>query len=201
MPYEYRKLTPPEQQAVVEARKQRGYPLHSPPHPFRTSCTYLLTAAIFEHAPIMAMPERRTQLQGLLLTELQEAGAEVIGWVILPNHYHVLITVGSLETASGVLKHVHGVTSREWNIQDGQVGRRRVWYHFADRAMRNERQLGQALNYIHLNPVKHQHVDDPYAWEWSSLCMYMSDFGGDWVREQWRQCPPQADYGAGWDDD
>jgi putative transposase len=67
MPYEYRKLLPEEQRQAVDERKQRGFPLHQPPHPFRKEGIYLITAANFEHAPIMASPERRTEFQELLL--------------------------------------------------------------------------------------------------------------------------------------
>lgn len=169
MPYEYRKLSPKERQEIVEYRKQRGYPLHSPPHPFRESGSYLITAANFEHKPIMATPERRMQFQEILLNGFQEIRAEVIGWVILPNHYHILANVESLNLVSSLLKHVHGRTSHDWNVQDGLAGKRKVWLRFSDRKMRSVEQLNQALNYIHYNPVKHGMVENVYDWACSSF--------------------------------
>ncbi len=201
MPYEYRKLGPKEREAIVEMRRQRGFPLHAPPHPFREAGSYLITAANYEHHPIMGTPDRRTQFQELLLKCLREADAEIIGWVILPNHYHVLLNVERLNDVSSVIKHVHGVSSREWNAEDGQTRARKVWYHFADRGMRSEFQLQQSLNYIHRNPQKHGLVEDVYSWEWSSLFMYVDDYGRDWLRERWKTYPPAEEFGEGWDND
>ncbi len=200
MLYEYRKLTPEEQAAVVEARRQHGFPLHSPPHPFRESGTYLLTAANFEHTHIMSTPERRTGFQSRLLCSLQDVCAEIIGWVILPNHYHVLLTAERLEPISAVIKQVHGQTSRQWNAEDGLTGKRKVWYHFADRVIRNEQQPNQSLNYIHWNPLKHKLVQAVYEWPWSSLGMYEEEKGREWLRQQWKEFQPPLNFGDQWDD-
>lgn len=67
MPYEYRKLSLLERKEILEERKKRGYPLHSPPHPFRDEGTYLITAANYEHQHIMENPERRTNFEALWL--------------------------------------------------------------------------------------------------------------------------------------
>lgn len=177
MPYKYRKLSPEEREQIVEERKQRGFPLHQPPHPFREAGSYLITAANFEHATIMASPERRASIQEILLNGFREIQAEIIGWVILLNHYHILANVESLDLVSNLLKQIHGSTSHEWNRQDGLTGKRKVWYRFADRMMRNEIYLNQTLNYIHYNPVKHGLVRDVYDWPWSSLFWYASEKG------------------------
>ena len=77
VPYEYRRMTPAEREAVVRWRREHGWPLHAPPHPMRQAGTYILTAATFEHAPIMAGAERRTEFSGRLLSSLREIGALV----------------------------------------------------------------------------------------------------------------------------
>ena len=199
MPYEYRKLSPHEREKIVEERRQRGFPLHQPPHPFREAGCYLITAANFEHANIMDMPERRSEFQDMLLKGFQEMRAEIIGWVILLNYYHILINVESLDLVSNLLKQIHGSTSHEWNQQDGLTGKRKVWYRYADRMMRNEIHLNQTLNYIHYNPVKHGLVQDVYDWPWSSLFWYEDDKGRDWLRAQWEKYKPPVDFGKDWD--
>lgn len=199
MPYEYRKLTPQEREEIIKARKQRGYPLHSPPHPYRENGTYLITAANFEHVHIMNSPKRRFAFQELMLREFQGIHAEIVGWVILPNHYHILITVDSLSLVSNCLRLLHGRTSHDWNVEDGLKEKRKVWYRFADRLMRNETQLYQTLNYIHYNPIKHGYVTDIQAWQWSSIHMYENEKGTDWLQNQWRRYAPSEDFGNGWD--
>lgn len=201
MPYEYRKLSLKEREELVRYRSQKGYPLHAPPHPFREAGAYLITAANFEHRAIMGLPQRRTEFESRLLNSIKEIVDNLIAWVVLPNHYHILAIVQSLDHISEALKHLHGITSREWNIEDNLTGKRRVWYKFVDTYIRDDAQLHIAFNYIHYNPAKHAYVSDPYDWPWSSLEMYYEDQGLDWLQKQWQTYKPPADFGRGWDDD
>jgi len=189
MPYEYRHMTPEERAIVVAQRRQRGYPLHSPPHPYRQAGWYCITAANYEHAHIMASPARLTAFEDQLLSELANIGAEVGGWAILTNHYHILVGVESLEHISAALRRLHGATSRAWNLEDGLTGQRKVWYKFRDRYIRNERHYYHALNYIHYNAVKHG------DWPWSSVHLYGDTYGRQWLRERWVTSP----IGDAWD--
>lgn len=201
MPYEYRKLSPQEQQAIVIDRRKQGYPLHAPPHPFRQTGAYLITAVNFEHRAVMNSPYRRNEFEAKLLRSMNRITEEPIAWAILPNHDHVLISIESLNDVSIALKHLHGTTSREWNIEDNLTGRRRVWYKFTDTYIRSETHLHTAFNYIHYNPVKHGYVTDPYNWPWSSLHMYYEEKGKAWLQEQWNTYQPSLDFGNGWGDD
>ena len=162
MPYEYRKLSPQEREEIVNYRHAHGYPLHAPPHPFRGAEAYLISAANFEHRAIMNSLSRRTELETCLLKLMKEIAEDLIAWVVLSNHYHVLIAVQSLDRVSAALKQLHGRTSREWDIEDNLTGKRRVWYKFADTYIRNDSHLQIAFNYIHYNPVKHGYVGNPY---------------------------------------
>lgn len=148
----------------------------------------------------MYSPERRTDFETRLLNSIKELANNLIAWVVLPNHYHILLSVQSLDDVSVALKHLHGSTSREWNIEDNLTGKRRVWYKFIDTYIRNETHLHTAFNYIHYNPVKHGYVCDPYAWPWSSVQIYCEDRGKDWLQEQWAAYKPPDNFGKGWDD-
>jgi putative transposase len=200
MPYEYRKLSSHEREEIIRYRKERGYPLHAPPHPLREAGYYLITAANFEHAPVMASPQRRTEFEVLLLETMRGIQAGVIAWAILLNHYHILIDVESLDLVSVALKYLHGKTSRQWNLQDNLTGKRRVWYKFSDRFIRTEKQLHQTFNYIHYNPIKHGYTEDINEWPWSSFKLYEESQGRDWLREQWKSNAPPEELGRGWDD-
>jgi putative transposase len=200
MPYEYRKLTFQEREEILRYRREGGYPLHAPPHPFREAGHYLITAAYYVHAPVMATVERRTQFEILLLGAMKGIQANTIAWVILPNHYHILVDVESLDHISAALKFLHGKTSRRWNLEDNLTGKRRVWYRFSDRLMRSERQLQQTFNYIHYNPLKHGYTEDFFDWPWSSINLYENSQGRDWLLEQWKFNPPPEELGRGWDE-
>ena len=72
---------------------------------------------------------------------------------------------------------MHGVTSREWNLVEGQTGQRRVWYKFADRMIRNDADFYCALNDVTITR-KHGYTSDPYEWPWSSLTNYLDGKAG-----------------------
>ena len=200
MPYEYRKLSFREREEIVRYRRKRGYPLQAPPHPFRKVGYYLITAAIIEHALVIDSPDRRTEFELFLLEAMRGIQAETIAWVILPNHYHILVDVESLDSLSATLKYLHGKTSGQWNLEDNLTEKRHVWYKFSDRLMRSEKQLNLTFNYIHYNPIKHGFSDDIYEWPWSSFNLYEESNGRDWLREQWKSNTPPEELGRGWDD-
>lgn len=196
--YKYRQLTAEQKAEVVQQRLARGYPPHSPPHPVRDRPYYLLTAACYEHQAHMAQAERRQVVLDMLLNEFIQAGQEIMAWVILPNHYHLLVHVTEFDRLGKLLRAVHGPTSYQWNLEDHTTGRK-TWYRYTDRAIRSERHYYTTLNYIHYNPVKHHYVDSPYDWPESSVHWYLAHHGRDWLRELWASYPLKS-YGDKWDD-
>jgi putative transposase len=99
----------------------------------------------------MSTPERRTEFEGRLIFAMQEIGAELAGWVILSNYYYLLAGISALDQVSAALKRLHGSTSFEWNKADGLARKRRVWYKFSDRFIRDEQQYYCALSIFSIN--------------------------------------------------
>ena len=195
--YEYRKLTPEEQQELVRQRKAQGYPPHAPPHPIQDRDYYLLTAACYQHTHHMHSSQRRQEILNRLFEIMISAGVEIQAWVVLLNHYHLLAFVPDFGVLGDCFKGVHGPTAVTWNREDGVSGRK-VWYRFADRAIRSDAHYYTTLNYIHYNPVKHGWATSPYEWQESSVHWYLEHYGREWLRDSWRTYPVR-DYGQGWD--
>lgn len=196
--YEYRNLTPEQRAELVKQRLARGFPPHEPPHQVRDREFYLLTAACYEHKKIMFSESRRQQMLNLIFEKFVMNGVEILAWVVLPNHYHLLVHLTDFNVLSDLFRRNHGSTSYQWNIEDNTKGRK-VWYRFSDRAIRSERHYYTTLNYIHYNPVKHGFVKSPYDWVESSVYWYFETFGREWLRDAWVRYPV-LDYGKNWDD-
>jgi putative transposase len=196
--YEYRKLTQEQRAELVQQRRARGFPPHSPPHPVRDQPFYLLTATCYGHACHMQAQCRHQQVLDALFERFITSGMEIRAWVVLPNHYHLLGHVTDFDALGGIFRSVHGPASRQWNLEDTVPGRK-VWYRFSDRAIRSERHYYTTLNYIHFNPVKHGWVRSPYDWAESSVHWYLEHYGREWLRDLWTRYPVR-DYGRGWDD-
>jgi putative transposase len=198
--YEWRKMTREERSQVLAARKWLKRPWHAPPHFGQTRGVYMISAACYEHRPILATGARRTEWQMELIGGLgldAICDIDIRAWAVLPNHYHLLIEA-DLGVFARLIAHLHNGTATRWNKVDKTPGRT-VWHRFSDRSIRSERHYYASLNYIHANPVKHGHATSAADWAWSSLPLYLDMVGRERLAGWWRQYPVD-EYGKGWDD-
>ncbi len=160
--YDYRKLTPEQQERALRYRKLKGNPLHDLPHLCDLNGWFLISASTYEHKHHFRDDDDLAWLARELQDELEEAGIPCAAWVVLPNHYHVLVYCHPLSIVSEPLRRVHARTALGLNRRSGLIGRQ-VWYRYSDRRMRNERHYWTTVNYIHYNPVKHSHAPSPLS--------------------------------------
>jgi putative transposase len=91
-------------------------------------------------------------------------------WVILPDHFHAILDAGG----RGISAIIHDFKIRysyryRFKYKTGKIWQNRFWEH----AIRNEKDLKNHIDYIHLNPVKHGMIADPYQYVFSSLNQYI----------------------------
>ncbi len=198
MAYQWRKLTLTQRDALLAWRKQRCFPWHSPPHGTAGHGTCHLTAACLDHAPrIGESPERMADFCAALLAALTPVTSGIHAWCVLPNHYHLLVSVIDLRNATWALGKLHGRTAFRWNKEDNARGRQ-VWHAAADRFMRGDRHFWATVNYIHHNPIRHGYVTRWQEWPYSSVHEFLSDCSRQEAERIWREYPAR-DYGRGWD--
>ena len=123
---------------------------------------------------------------------------DLISWVIMPNHVHVLINVYEGVSLSKIIQSWKGYTGKKINEfykntgnakntrnagnADCLVGKGtkkdakqtlsgpgRVWHReYWDRYIRDEKHFNSAVDYIEQNPVKAGLVNSAKDWQWSS---------------------------------
>jgi putative transposase len=127
----------------------------------------------------------------LFLTILEEARCKyrfvVHGYVVMPEHFHLLITEPEVGDPSVVMKVLKQRFARRlnqlrkrtasaqialWNSSPDPVWQKR----FYDFNVWSERKRIEKLRYMHRNPVKRGLVEQPDQWKWSSFRAY---FHGD----------------------
>jgi len=195
--YDYRKMTPEQREAVVAARKTMARPWHAPPHLACDRTTYMISAACYEHREILVSPSRLSEFSEALLSGLEtDLAADVQSWIVLPNHYHLLVRL-DLGAFRRWVGRLHNGKATQWNREDRTPGRK-VWYRFSDRRIRSERHYYASVNYIHANPVKHGYASRAGDWAWSSFHEYLAAFGRDTLTEWWKEYPV-LDFGKDWD--
>jgi putative transposase len=98
----------------------------------------------------------------------------VYGYVVMPEHVHLLISEPREGTLADALKSLKQGVSRR--LIDGAT---HFWQkRYYDFNVRNHRQFIEKLRYIHRNPVKRGLCDCPEDWEWSSFRQYATGCKG-----------------------
>jgi putative transposase len=118
----------------------------------------------------------------------------VLGYVVMPEHLHLLVTEPQRETLStaiqalklGFVRNLEGSvvpTSRKFGEKWGTprlfFPPHRFWQaRFYDFNVWTEGKRIEKLRYIHRNPVKRGLVESPEQWPWSSYRHYLSEEKG-----------------------
>jgi putative transposase len=197
--YRSRRMLPDQREYLLKERQVKGVPWHGPPHFENCSGLYMLTAACYEHqAHVAHTPKRIASFEATLLDAIRSTCQEIFAWVVLPNHYHVLIHTLSIKDTLTAVGLMHGRTSYFWNSEENQRGRQ-VWHRATETGIKSNRHFWATLNYILHNPVKHGYVTRWQDWPYSNAAEYLSETGHEEATRRWREYPI-LDFGAGWDD-
>ena len=121
------------------------------------------------------MPLLNTQpARDLLLTVLELMRDRyrfgVVGYVVMPEHVHILISEPQIGNPSTVVQAVKLGFTQRWRTKGvtGQFWQRR----FYDFNVWTQRKEVEKLKYMHRNPVVRGLVAKPEDWRWSSYRSY-----------------------------
>lgn len=99
---------------------------------------------------------------------------QLLAWVIMPNHVHVLVEVWKVPL-SDLARNWKSYIARQANRILGRTGA--FWeLEYWDTWMRDEKHTLRTIRYIEANPVKARLVRDPRDWPWSSA-RFRDEFG------------------------
>ena len=150
---------------------------------YGTEDLHFITCSCYRRRPKLSAAGRRD----LFLKILEEARRKyrfvVHGYVIMPEHFHLLITEPEVGDPSVVMKVVKQRFARRvnqrrkppssaqmalWDSAPDPVWQKR----FYDFNVWSERKRIEKLRYMHRNPVKRGLVEEPDQWRWSSFRTY-----------------------------
>ena len=136
---------------------------------------HFLTFSCHQRKPKLAAPRTRSVLERSLELTRLAYGFCVAGYVIMPEHVHLLITepdAGPLSTALQALKQS---VSRTLALRAPEPFWQARYYDFN---VWSEEKRVQKLRYIHRNPVRRGLVEKPEDWQWSSFRHYATGVEG-----------------------
>jgi putative transposase len=161
---------------------------HRPPHAPDRGLALFVTASTVDRFPHLQTPGRRDAFRDLLFQTCEQFQIEMLAWVILREHYHVVIVPESREGFSAWVTALHRRSAIQYNQEDGVRGRQ-CWYDYWDRSLWTDGDVLCRINYIHGNPVKHGHAEKPEEWPWSSVHQYLALDEQEAVRERLSRFP------------
>jgi len=96
-------------------------------------------------------------------------------FVVMPNHVHVLVSLGDGESLEGLLKIWKGVSSRRVNLALNRSGE--LWQgNYFDRLIRDQEHFWNCARYIRRNPSKARLPHHRYFLHESSAVKQVLDF-------------------------
>jgi putative transposase len=102
-----------------------------------------------------------------------------IAWVIMPDHFHAILPINS-DPLTSIIQRFK--VKYAWHLNDptsfGMIWQSRFWDHW----IRNEADLANHLDYIHINPVHHGAIANALDWKYSSLRQWYEQgyYACDW---------------------
>ena len=156
---------------------------------------HFITCSCYRRCPLLGTSGRRDLLLKLLEEVRRRHRFVVLGYVVMPEHFHLLISEPQQTTPSIVMqvlkqRFAHQVLRRSRLAQRngqrslfveeaGTEAAGEIWQRrFYDFNVWTEHKRIEKLRYMHRNPVKRGLVSEPEQWRWSSYRQYASDEAG-----------------------
>jgi putative transposase len=134
---------------------------------------HFLTFSCYQRLPLLGTVLARNVFVDALTKIRERYEFLLVGYVVMPEHVHLLISEPSKGTPSVVLKVLKQRVSRDLRrIGDGEDLPRFWQPRFYDFNVYSTEKKREKLEYMHANPVTRGLVGNPSGWVWSSFSFY-----------------------------
>ncbi len=167
----------------------------APRHYYPGNHLHYLTASTYRRARLFDSERLRRNFVKTLAELRASLHFRIIGYVLMPEHFHLLIWPSGQANPSQVIQSLKELTAKFIlkNLQENRQfpwcrtmldrltlppsvqrhGPYRVWQRrFYDMNIWSEKKRVEKLNYMHGNPTKRRLVTEPGDWLWSSWRFY-----------------------------
>jgi len=138
-----------------------------------TGGSYFFTVNLHNRNSSMLVTEYAT-LMNCVNRIKQQRPFKLVGWVALPEHLHCIWTLPENDLDfSGRWREIKKLFTKihkyRYGSEAGKIWQHRFWEHY----ITSQSDFLQHLDYIHINPVKHGHVNSVKDWPYSSFHFYV----------------------------
>jgi REP-associated tyrosine transposase len=147
---------------------------------------HFITFTCYRRRPLLGSVRARNVFVELLGEVRDCYGFSLVGYVVMPEHIHLLVSEPAKGTPSIVIQVLKQRISRRLrrkrravaaqlnlNFAGGDDSLPRFWQRrFYDFNVWSLKKRVEKLHYMHMNPLKRKLVDHPRGWPWSNFSYY-----------------------------
>jgi putative transposase len=148
---------------------------------------HFVTFSCYRRRPYLGTIRARNCFVQVLKETRKRFGFQLLGYVVMPEHVHLLIGEPKRSNPSKVLQVLKQKVSRRLRLNGKKRAANQLalpfredfeeaehfWQRrFYDFNVWSEKKLKEKLNYMHANPVQRKLVKHPKEWPWSSWSHY-----------------------------
>lgn len=131
--------------------------------------TYFVTSRTWESRPLFAKKTACDTFVDSLLHYRDQAAYQIHSFVLMPDHFHLLLTPGSDVALERAVQYLKGGSAKR--IGETLRFLLPVWQRgYSDHRIRDARDFEAHVRYIEQNPVKKRLVLAAPEYPWSSAC-------------------------------
>ena len=147
---------------------------------------HFITFTCFRRLPLLSSVRAKNAFVQILGETRDRYGFSLVGYVVMPDHIHLLISEPVKGTPSTVIQVLKQRVSRRLRrkrrapasqlnllFATGDDALPRFWQRrFYDFNVWSLKKRVEKLDYMHMNPLKRRLVKHPRDWPWSSFSFY-----------------------------
>jgi len=153
---------------------------------------HFITTSCYQRRALLGSRKNRDLFLKVLEQVRRRYHFVVVGYVVMPEHVHLLLSEPERGNPSAVLQalkqgfarrllhHLRsGGDPRQGSLWSAALGEGHIWQRrFYDFVVFSEKKRIEKIHYMHQNPVKRGLVLEPQQWPWSSFRHYTDGVRG-----------------------
>lgn len=146
-------------------------------HPDLPRHAYFSTSSTYDRVPVFKEPAAAELFIDELLTLRRELDFLLLGYVVMPDHVHLIVVPCPTTGLPRIMQHIKGRFARRHHQRSGGQGK--LWQsRYYETLIRDEVSLLRRVDYVEQNPVKAGLASDAPGYPYSSASRGTGDLEG-----------------------